>query len=106
MQYRITTLHGCSHTVWIADIPGEHVELAFDIVTAMVQVAFLVAVAMCLVFCWYLLRRLGADNDEAALRDLLLQEMVSDQPILLAPPTATPPAITSQPARAIPAEKQ
>jgi hypothetical protein len=76
------------------------------IAAALVQVAFLVAVAMCLACCWYVLRRLGADSDEAALRDLLLQELVSDQPILLAPPTAAPPAIAPQPTRAIPAEKK
>jgi hypothetical protein len=76
------------------------------VAAALTQAAFLLAVAMCLAFCWYVLRRLGAESDEAALRDLLLQELVSDQPILLAPPAATPPAIAPPAARAIAPEKK
>ena len=76
------------------------------IAAALVQVAFLVAVAMCLAFCWYVLRRLGTDSDETALRDLLLEELVSEQPMLIAPPTATPPAIAPPAARAIAHEKK
>lgn len=88
-------------------IDGERRQLAEErhrepiLANALVHAAYLLAIAMCLAFCWYLARRLTADSDEAGLRDVLLAEIVSNRPILLPAPAV--PAIGHQPQRALPA---
>jgi hypothetical protein len=73
------------------------------VAAALINAAFLGAVAMALVFYWFLLRRLGMDNDEATLRDVLLAEITSDRPVFL-PRQASPPALPHEPTMSLPGE--
>lgn len=55
---------------------------------AITNAALLVAVAVTLAFCWFLLKRLGMDSDTETMRDLLVTEVISGRPFLLPGPSA------------------
>jgi hypothetical protein len=72
------------------------------------SIGFLLVTALPLVLCWYLLHSLkDAPVDETSVTQLLVQDLVSDQPILLPPPVSSarhithsvpePPKIEEQP---------
>jgi hypothetical protein len=39
-----------------------------------------------LVVCWYLLRGIRSDNDDAVVAEILIEEIASERPLLLGPP--------------------
>ena len=55
---------------------------------AITTTGLLLACLLPLVLCWYLLHRGPDDNIDAAVSELLIQDLVSEQP-LLQPPSAT-----------------
>ena len=70
-------------------IEGERRQLAQErnrdpiVAAAITNAAFLAAICLTLVFCWFVLRRLGADSDTETLRDLLVAEVITGKPFLL-----------------------
>jgi len=60
------------------------------IAAAITDVGLVLACLLPLVLCWYLLRNMHRESNDPVLTDILIEEIASDNPRLLVPPSANP----------------
>ena len=66
------------------------------IAAAITQVGMIVACILPLVLCWYLLFREPSQPDDAAVTEVLIEDLTAARPMLLPPPAERRPAIACQ----------